>query len=263
LSIESESAVICPNIIIITNPDLEEGTEDDSVRKMLKFRYSTRKIQEFCFDNWSDDPTFVQVEGDGKPKEGSEDTGIYVIVHGSRTTGLLQPLIRQSLLDKFAAELFGLTEKKFKLRKMCFITCQGVAMEGKIAKQVPQQPAPEDENTAPPPLFVQNVCQAIAASPGHESLEGLMIAGYESAVFVNETIPDLRQGVKTTQAGKKEALMKPDLTKTSGLKSKLQSYAQRKIIFVLQNGAWRLGSLLEYSDSAELKSKLQSTKALG
>jgi hypothetical protein len=84
----------------------------------------------------------------------------------------------------------------------------------------------------------------------------------ESAVFVNETMPELRKGVKTSQKGKKEALMKPDLTKTSGLKGKLQSYAQRKIVFVLENGKWRLGSLLEYSDSAELRSKLMSTKAL-
>jgi hypothetical protein len=254
--------MICSNIIIITNPDLEEGTEDDSVRKMLKFRYSTRKIQEFSFDNWSDNPTFVQVEGDGEPREGFEDTGIYVIVHGSRA-GMAQPLIRQSLLDKFAAALVGLIEKKFKLRKMCFITCQGVAMEGKTVKQVPEQPAPEGENIVPPPLFVQNVCQAIAGLPERERLEGLMIAGYESAVFVNETMPELRKGVKTTQKGKKEALMKPDLTKTSGLRSKLQSYAQRKIVFVFNNGRWRLGSLLEYSDSAELKSQLISTKALG
>lgn len=254
--------MICPNIIIITNPELEEGTEDDSVRKMLKFRYPTRKIQEFSFDNWSDDPTFVQVEGDGKPTEGSEDTGIYVIVHGSRAGGMAQPLIRQSLLDKFAAALVGLVEKKFKLRKMCFITCQGVAMEGKKAKQVPEQPAPESEDIVPPPLFVQNVCQAIAASPGHERLEGLMIAGYESAVFVT-LIPELGKGVKTTQKGKEEARMKPDLTNTKGLKARLQSYAQRKIVFVLQNGKWRLGSLLEYSDSAELKSKLILTKALG
>ena len=175
---------------------------------------------------------------------------------------MAQPLIRQSLLDKFAAALVGLVEKKFKLRKMCFITCQGVAMEGKTAKQVPEEPAPESEDKAPPPLFVQNVCQAIAALPERGRLDGLMIAGYESAVFVNETMPELRKGVKTTQKGRKEALMKPDLKITAGLKSRLKSYAQRKIVFILENGKWRLGSLLEYSDSAELKSQLHLTKAL-
>ena len=157
--------MICSNIIIITNPDLEEGTEDDSVRKMLKFRYSTRKIQEFSFDNWSDNPTFVQVEGDGEPREGFEDTGIYVIVHGSRA-GMAQPLIRQSLLDKFAAALVGLVEKKFKLRKMCFITCQGVAMEGKTETGARTTGARRREHCPPTSVCTERVpsdCRAARA----------------------------------------------------------------------------------------------------
>lgn len=246
--------MICSNIIIFTQSDPQDDEEIESVKNFLKARYgATRKMHEIQFDTWGDTPQFLTITGDGLPMENKPDTGIYVIVHGAQATGLLPPLMGTERADLFASWLVTLTEKEFQIRKICFITCAGMAVDGagdtRKAKPIPTT----DKNVAA--TYVQNFCYAISKLPQVESLNGLMIAGYSSGVYLGN-VEGRRTGAKLTQKNKPEHPMHPTPAVKKDLTKKLQSYARNKMVYILERGTWRLGSLHEYTDNAELKSAL-------
>jgi hypothetical protein len=253
----------CSNIIIFTQVDPEDDPETNSVKDLLKERYqATRKIHEIQFDIFDDPPKFLTITGDGRPKENHSDTGIYVIVHGAQNTGMLSPLLGTERANRFAQWLFSLTEHGFQIRKICFITCLGMAVD-KQADIKTARPIPDRDEAN---IYVQNICHAIRKLGNLERLNGLMIAGYSSGVYLHKSVPEKqdqperRPGYKLTQKDKTAHVMHPNPKVGKDLTKKLKSYVQNKMVFVLQDGIWRLGSVWEYTDNAELKSALEKRK---
>ncbi len=236
----------CKSIFIFEDAEDLFDEEVGRVTQSLIATYAERRVTKFQF---AEDMALVKLSGEERPAENYEDAGAYVIAHGGGgkfigPIGKTGPIGTQQL----ATKLVWLAEQGFRIRKLCFITCSGVAM---FDKKTPQ-PVPQNSQEV---VTVQAFCQAISAADAAGKLNGLMVAGYVAGVFLMAD-PNHTHAIKTREGNKLEQRMRPKLD-TQALPSKLKSYSSHKIIFVLENGTWRLGKLSEYSDRAEWKAALR------
>ena len=252
-----KSAMDCANIIIITKDGLEKDDEEAQVRDWLKDEvYSGRSVTVFECKMTNE---FVKVSGTGIPVSGTGSTpnatGIYVIGHGF-TTGFHRPLNTPAAAEAFAKTLLSWVEQKFRIRKLCMIICCGIA---KQSRKTPQPvPAPGQSPTGTQ-IFVQQICQAISIKDTNRKLDGLMVAGYSKGVYATKDLenPD-NPTIRTKESGYYHRPMRPKLKDASvDWKKELKSYATNKLVFVWNNGEWKLGKLSDYTDNADYKAKLQ------
>jgi hypothetical protein len=246
----SEVFMNCRSIIIFEDAEDLFDEEVGKVTQSLKVTYADRHVTTFRFDPSKGDKAFEKLSGEESPAEGYEDAGAYVIAHGGGGR-FMGPLGDNAIgTQQLAAKLVWLANQGFRMKKLCFITCSAVAMiEGG------KKPQPVPEELKPGVISVQTFCRVISTTDTSGKLNGLMVAGYDEGVFLTAD-PNHRHPIKTREGGNIKQRMRPKLD-AKGLPSKLQTYANHKIVFVLENGRWRFGKLSEYSDRAEWKAALQ------
>jgi len=86
-----------------------------------------------------------------------------------------------------------------------------------------------------------------------------MVAGYSKGVYATKDLenPD-NPTIRTKESGYYHRPMRPKLKDASvDWKKELKSYATNKLVFVWNNGEWKLGKLSDYTDNADYKAKLQ------
>jgi hypothetical protein len=241
----------CANIFLVTFGDDDETKQ---VTDLLKERYADRSVNTF---NVSYDakklPCLVKQEPESKRRPG--DTGIYVIAHGA--AGFTEGLVDKATRKAFLNWLLSLSSES-RIRKLCFVTCLGIK---ESAEELDQPVLVSAVSATDEKIYVQHICQAITEIDTSRKLEGLMVAGYMGGVYLHKSVPEQperRPGYKLTQKDKTEHLMHPTPKIKTNLTKKLKSYTENKMVFVLQDGNWRLGSLWEYTDNAELKRAFKS-----
>jgi hypothetical protein len=268
----------CKNILIVYFDEKDDETKD--AIDLLNEKYADRNRNTIKYSHDSGGPCFVPEGPKWEPTKGDTgiyDTGIYVIQHGAglggaSDRGFARYLAEEAVRKAFAKWLLSLAgpPKSLKIRKLCFIACRVVQTDDKglKANAVSAAGGPKGE------VFVQQICHAISEIDTEKKLNGLMVAGYTAGVSIVKEIRDRdvnkpeiipKRIFKATQRyvpqKPNDSLDRPmhpaqdsslhAWRKGQGFERKITAYVERKRIFVLQDGEWRVGKLSEYSDKDE------------
>jgi hypothetical protein len=287
----TERAMKCANIFIVT---FEDDPEVNAAKDSLKKRYSGRNVKEIVL-SYQDNkvPCFLlPKEPESQPASGDKDiydTGIYVIAHGTSGRGFSRDVLEPATRTAFVNWLLSLRDRKFRIRKLSFLPCCGVRV---CPPEMTRLWEHEDEATLTyrtytvlgailqkeGGIFVQHMCQAISNLDTSLKLDGLMVAGYTSAVYVTEsgskrsstrsgaryqmrpTLPveptEPTKAKDGTEFGKLKGQYEKDKLKYNKDMEGLQTYAENKIVYVLKRGGWAFGKLSDYTDRDEWKTAL-------